>query len=1297
MIINYLIMNKKIVSLTVFVSAVLFAIPIHAQTLVSKQGKSRIMEMKSGPLKATTLKKVKATNNDELPYTIDALPYKNALNTLDLFREFIVIDSNGDNTTWIWSENNNSVIYCNGMEAADDWLISPAIKLEAGKLYHFSIDAMCNASHYPEKFEVMIGTIPIAAYMTQRVLDKTTVENTILVTYEKDNISVDETGYYYFGIHAISDANMWNLTVANFLVEEGASLTAPAAVTDLHVTQIPDENKVNISFKAPTTAINGNELTSNIAKIVILRDGEPTITIEDIAPGSDQHIEDIVPKVGKHTYQVIPYDADGPGQKSELMEILISVTLDVPYTLDFSENLMDLMKVIDNNNDGVTWQWGSNAATYYESNYYNKADDYLITLPFNLKAGKKYDIILNANAVFSSSPEKFEVKIGKEATINGLTQTVIPETTMTNTVPDDFEESFFVDEDGKYYVAIHAISDPNMMILTANTLTIEYGAEPTSPAAISDLTATPGALGALEVSLAFTAPTQAINGSPLSGTLDVKIFRDNELVNTMTGVAAGSAQTWKDTNVEDGKTYTYYLVAFNEYGKGEKSEKVSAYVGQDVMLDVTNLQVKATTANTITFSWDEVKGEKGGYINTANVQYTVLHVSVESTPWGDFFTEEETLGTVVGETTGTFEYAVDEGEQGYRFFAVKAINGEKSTNVSIDSYTFWLVGTPYDLPMTESFAEGVLNYDTWETTGSDNTIGMFHNDASDGDGWGVFFTTIEKPGFVMLKSGKINVNNAENPTLLFDTKGKDITKAVVLGSTDDGEWVEIQEIDLTNDYTTAKVPLTKGERFTRFAIGANIVNNSVLKGFDESIWQYVYDWNDLLFIDNIKVVDLLPYDLAVSMTAPEAITAGQKATISATIENKGENAANGFTLKITACEQELFNKTANELLMPFAKETFTTELNTSIFDDAADLNIKTEVIFDNDKNEPNNVAESYISIKEPTIARPRNVIAQQDADGNVELSWQAPDPEEINEENENFQCYENGANETGLVGDWTLVNNNGATKGSLFQNGSLANDGKAMAWEVIKPSVYGIGLDEFKGPNGSLEEAFLLSTYNTDQENQAFPDNDDWLISPELPGVAQTITFAINVLDNYFDGNFATYEVLTSNTDREIDSFTKVTNYIIRQYGWQRIQVALPDGTKYFAIRNTTNGNFALAMMLGDISYLCKGVNVDAYNIYYEGVKIATVVGDQTTYTVDADKVESGERTFAISTIDDKGRESKPVTTTINVTVGIKPIIVEGKPYDVYSLDGKLIRRQTNTLNGLKGVYIINGKTVMVK
>ena len=63
------------------------------------------------------------------------------------------------------------------------------------------------------------------------------------------------------------------------------------------------------------------------------------------------------------------------------------------------------------------------------------------------------------------------------------------------------------------------------------------------------------------------------------------------------------------------------------------------------------------------------------------------------------------------------------------------------------------------------------------------------------------------------------------------------------------------------------------------------------------------------------------------------------------------------------------------------------------------------------------------------------------------------------------------------------------------------------------------------------------------------------------------------------------------------------------------------------------------------------------------------------------------------------GLESKPVA--VNVTVvdpaGISLVAADGKPVDVYSLDGKLVRRQTTDFSGLNGVYVIKGKAVLVK
>ena len=421
-----------------------------------------------------------------------------------------------------------------------------------------------------------------------------------------------------------------------------------------------------------------------------------------------------------------------------------------------------------------------------------------------------------------------------------------------------------------------------------------------------------------------------------------------------------------------------------------------------------------------------------------------------------------------------------------------------------------------------------------------------------------------------------------------------------------------------------------------------------------------------------------------SIKAPKSVVAGQKAKVVATVTNYGENAAKDYTVTVKAGEKTITSVIGSEELAPFAKDEIEVDFETSVFDEAGDVTLSVTVDFENELNPEDNAASTIITVQEPTAAAPASLIG-------VDLAWTvvAAGTEEVFE---NFTSYENGANEA--LGDWTLVNNNGASKGSIFNDLSLANDGLVKAWEVMKPSEYGIGNTLFNGPNGSLEEAYLISAYNLD--GQSYPDNDDWLISPELPGIAQEISFAIGALDVQYGPS--SYEVLVSSTDSEIASFTKVAEGTLTSAGWNSVTAQLPEGTKYFAIRNNTSGDGAMCVMLGDIKFTANSsATAASFNIYYNGEKIATVEGDKTTYTVAADKVEVGTQTFGVSAVYANGAESRVTTATIEIVTGIEQIAADGKPVDVYSIDGKLIRNQAKSLDGLKGLYIVNGKKIMVK
>jgi hypothetical protein len=45
----------------------------------------------------------------------------------------------------------------------------------------------------------------------------------------------------------------------------------------------------------------------------------------------------------------------------------------------------------------------------------------------------------------------------------------------------------------------------------------------------------------------------------------------------------------------------------------------------------------------------------------------------------------------------------------------------------------------------------------------------------------------------------------------------------------------------------------------------------------------------------------------------------------------------------------------------------------------------------------------------------------------------------------------------------------------------------------------------------------------------------------------------------------------------------------------------------------------------------------------------------------------------------------------------IQSIIASGKPFSIYTLDGKLISRQATSLKGMKGAYVIDNKKVVLK
>lgn len=144
----------------------------------------------------------------------------------------------------------------------------------------------------------------------------------------------------------------------------------------------------------------------------------------------------------------------------------------IPFYTDFStQEAFDNFVVYDANEDGYTWNWGGHNNVYYSYTSYNDADDYLV-MAVNFETGKAYNLNTSVYCASASYPERFEVVLGKS--IEELTTTLIAPTEVTNEQPVNHGCLFSVEEDGTYYIAIHAISNADQWRLHITNINICY-------------------------------------------------------------------------------------------------------------------------------------------------------------------------------------------------------------------------------------------------------------------------------------------------------------------------------------------------------------------------------------------------------------------------------------------------------------------------------------------------------------------------------------------------------------------------------------------------------------------------------------------------------------------------------------------------------------------------------------------------------------------------------------------------------------------------------------------------------
>ena len=235
-------------------------------------------------------------------------PYSETFADESFLESYTIIDSNQDGTKWYFEFGSAQISYNSELDM-DDWLITPALNLEGGKMYRFSIEIMTGGS-FNETFEVMFGKDKTPEALVNPIIEKTSIAHTAYKAYT-GTISPAESGTFYVGIHGCSQKDMLGLRVKNLKIGAAAGASTPSAPSNLVVnTRTNGELKADISLTAPTLDLNGQDLTE-LESVKLMRDGNLIKTFSTPEPGSELTFVDEVPECSRYTYSAIAVNASG--------------------------------------------------------------------------------------------------------------------------------------------------------------------------------------------------------------------------------------------------------------------------------------------------------------------------------------------------------------------------------------------------------------------------------------------------------------------------------------------------------------------------------------------------------------------------------------------------------------------------------------------------------------------------------------------------------------------------------------------------------------------------------------------------------------------------------------------------------------------------------------------------------------------------------------------------------------------------------------------------------------------------
>ena len=608
-------------------------------------------------------------------------------------------------------------------------------------------------------------------------------------------------------------------------------------------------------------------------------------------------------------------------------------------------------------------------------------------------------------------------------------------------------------------------------IITTNTqectsffVPYEYNGE--IPQAVKNLTATPGAAGALNVTLNWTNPSLNIAGNPLTDLTAVKIYENGTLIQTINNPTVGGTGTYTRT-VTTGGNYTYKVVAENAAGTGvEKS--VTVWIGIDLPGAPSNI-VLARNGWNATLTWEApTTGMHGGYYSPTGLKYDVYRNGT----------------TLVASNTTTLSYTEQITIPNNYFYKIVAKN-ENGTGASANSKLMNFKGEVANFPWSEKYNDvnfppygwDQFKYGTYSSVGFERydlyglgNLPLYHSAPACAGHWCDLYASPD----TWLVTPPIRLSSTSTMQLELWSQ---IWFAGWFKNGENSIWISTGSNDpKSGDFVLLK-KWTSEEAYAEYGTSTNPnwkFHKLFLDGYEGQTVHIAFHYTGAdahaWFIDDIRVNKVPEHDLKTTLHGPISLPTGVNGDFTIQVDNLGINTETNYTIKLSrrvtdaGSPNVLIGTVTGNPIAPGETQFYKiTWVNPTVI---MNYYMTAEVILDGDDDPDNNIIDDYFC--STTIPTENVWTYKMDFEQNYD-DWQS----------------------------WTVVDRSTASKWwhtqaasdgeayhlDWFMYYTSGHDGRADDW-MFTPKIYFDGTKAYKisfwmnvdGPEGFVESAAFYHT-----------------------------------------------------------------------------------------------------------------------------------------------------------------------------------------------------------------------------